>query len=470
MLLTGRQKLAGLALAATLGLSACEGQKASTNLDRTVSFQTNAYMSAFLDDGKPWEQAYTGNADNLPSQRSYSLDNAAGTYGLLFACPSQHDGQAHRIYLYYYTTAELRVNNHLCRLPDEQRDLRMLHGSVIKRTTANVEGVTSTENEAVMLAFSRDVSLIAYEGFATKFVGSRKDILAYKGVYQPTTNTVEPEYFYRFEDTLTDLRESGYVIDFISNSMPYDGARASTVSIEGLAETDTVDAVVGFGSKNRTFLPLKKSTLADFDYKGVPAEYIDNPLSSVQAKEGHELHATVTSVDGHESELVAFFNRPQNITMTVPTPSTEPFDASAVDGEKTRLMTATIPEYYDENYGSAGVYEVKFTGKSSYTGRTEYIDDNGEIRKMPTEVEWSVFVSRGWLKARGKDSISQPDFSALEGWSSHWDLKADVSSDARVNIYATEDDPGDVLNFLKDGSFIEGAAYGRVSQTKTVGG
>jgi hypothetical protein len=468
MLLTGRQKLAGLALAATLGLSACEGQKASTNLDRTVSFQTNAYMAAFLDDGKPWEQAYTGNADNLPSQRNYSLDNAAGTYGLLFVCPSLHDGQAHRIYLYYYTTAELRVNNHLCRLPDEQRDVRMLHGTVIKRTTANIESVTNAENEAVMLAFSRDVSLIAYEGFAAKFVGSRKDILAYKGVYQPETHSVTPNYFYRTEDTLTTTRLSGYVIDFISNSMPTDNVSAR-VSIEGLAETDTLDAVVGFGSKNRTFLPLMKSTSSDFSYTGVPDGYMVRPTSGIQVTEGHELHATVTGIDGHESELVAFFDRPQNITMTVPVPSTEPFDASAVDGEERRFMTATIPEYYDENYGSAGVYEVKFTGKSSYTGRMEYVD-NGEVKKMPTEVEWTVFVSRGWLKARGEDSVSQPDFSALEGWSSHWDLKTNTASDARVNIYATEDDPGDVLNFLKDGSFIEGAAYGRVSQTKTVGG
>ena len=471
-------------LGVVLALLGCEGQQSTTNLNNTFNFRTNAYMSAFQDGNGAWELSVSDNSDNALRQRNYSLENPNGQYGVMYVCASKFDGRNHEIYLYYLTVAEMRVSTHTCRVAESRLLTKYISGPLLKSLDGTTpHGNTKWESEMGVVAISRDSNVRGYESYATGFYGIDKDVLAYKGTLQADMS-IAPSHYYRLKQSFAST-VNRLPINFDRTNLDQAdkkivsaaGMAPATITIEGETVDESVESVFGFGSEQETFLPLTHSnSKASFQVTGVPPAFFNLTTTGELAKEGHELHVTATSPSGSERKVVAFFDQPKDMTLVLPAAPTGGLGLAAEDGSKERggytaeirRFHITLPEYQDPHYGSASLYEVDLRGRSSYSGPTRIqwpIDsDPPEYVLVPIELEWHLFVSRGWLQANGSREIVLPDFDSLSGWDYDWDFASGTSGKVAVNIYATDQNAGPLLKHLEDGEYINGAAFGMVQQ------
>ncbi|MDH5301409.1 MAG: hypothetical protein OEW58_08620 [Gammaproteobacteria bacterium] len=471
-------------LALVLVLAGCSGQKSVTNLNNTFNFRSNAYMAAFQDGNEPWELSFTLNEKNLINQRNYTLSNPDGQYAVMYVCPSQFKGRNHEVYLYMLTNAEMRVSSHFCRVAAADRQQFNVSGAVFKAWNNLPPGSDELAQQMAVVALSRDVNMRAYEGYAAAVFGSTHDILAYLGPLLPD-NSVQPLFYYRSQPTFGS-KVNEFTIDFNAKAsqvipkivVSAVGMTPATVSIQGETGNEILSSVFGFGSAEETFLPIVTSNAKSFNVTGVPPGFFTTKDNGQPAKEGHELHVkAIDKTTKSERAVVAFFDQPTDLTVDLPSLPTGALGLAASDlvrkvtdnqEIKIRKFEIDLPAYSDSSYGTASLYQLDLRGRSSYSGpaRIQWpADSNPPVYVIvPTELEWHVYVSRGWLKAHGSNKIQLPDFSSLTGWDFDWDYMGGSQGKVALDIYASEQPAGILLSHLQSGEYINGTKFGKVQR------
>ncbi len=427
------------------------GQKSVENLDNTLNIQSNAYFMAFQNGGPeaPWEVRVRDNSDYNPLTRGVSVDNNSRRFGLLFACPSQQEGDPHRVTLYLGVAGEIRMLRHTCRKAEQERTVQRIYGSVRGVAENRLDAPSS---EMAVVALDADVSMVAYEGYAAKTFLRSRDVLAFKGELDARNNQIAPQRFYRELSTASgelvridiDFDDAGRTADVV-------GTALGQVSIVGRKTGESLHSLLGFISEKGTFLPLVESREANFGYRAVPRRGKNGGLF-INEGEGHRLRVEVNAEAVPTRRVVVFFREQHDVEVTVPqAPAGQPgYDISVRTSGKRLEVTARLPSYDDANYGAGTLYRLRFLGDASEAG-------------LP--LEWTVYLTQQWLGSDSSLSLRLPFLEGLEGWRTGWEFKAASRVESFLSTFASRAKAGEILDHLQTGRFADGLVYAEILQS-----
>lgn len=446
-------KITWLMLVPLMFVSGCEKVATKT----AVSINSNAYFTVFQDaTGSAWQTRLGSwrNAQYRPITISFTVPNTSSPYGITFACPSTNGNKPHEVFVFYATPAEMDVIDFNCKKSQDDIVLRSIYGKV--------EGVniSSSENfigEQARISLSKDVTLNAWEAYAVTLRSGARDAVGFKGE-QKLGQQIDQDVFYIHRNAAfgTSSDPQRVDIDFSGDNIavfaePFNPANTSVVNVSGISAGEVVDASVGFLSANQSLLTLAKSDQASFSFVPVPLKLFSGSVSNFLNKdefnpgEGHELIVETRDIDGKPLRRASkFFTTSNATTHNIVLPQIVPA-APLVGLRNTGEAEEPVVNWSAFSDSAAGVtqlYRWHFNGLAAEPKADQPSNVNVD------EVDWTVYVTPGWLKAingstqnysmvipseypvfaMDVDPVTNKNFVAYT-WRQEWSLKASSALD-----------------------------------------
>ncbi len=457
--LKNKAKWGLLAVFAAL-LSAC-GSETYSNLEGSASLRTNSYFFAYRDGDGPWQVAIKDDESYSLRSRSLRVDDGERRLSAIFVCPSRDLSIPTSVYFYYVKATEIELLTQNC-VKDRQQE------SLTQVVFGNFQGLA--EDEQAEMTLGQELQVRGQEGFALEIPWGTRDLFAFRGKVEGNNLTQVDRFFIQ-----RDLKVASS--DPQQVNVRFDVATINSIQITGVSANELASASVGdsllegeearlevrYITDKLTHMRLGVGDAGGLSYTGVPVDVtgisgvIDRRFQ--RDSEGHVAELTVQGIAGGPIGGSAhFFKAPRNVSLGIGrsavTPTVNKIDTTAGDLTRRRLA-------FSWQRPTVGLVRFALEGRRGGESAPNLSDD----------LEWEVFVSESLANQEdGSFTLAIPDLNNVDGWHGEWYFDAANPVSWTMTGYETDTGLGQIIDYLKRGTFYDGLNYKYTVSNGTLAG